>query len=479
MRIKSILVNRADSEADAVEDTRPTILMLEFGEETRFTTKIFGRRHINTMILKSRRASNCRKSGNIITGSRRVAIRELNPLQKRPGRTCGMAIPTAKKVKQVLLPVFLITLELGQPQIGVSPFSESGRFVITGESKINTHKKKSRYQFGGVTRVEDVSAQDSHQTIARSLQVQAPPKPIPHYIFTDFVENSRNTNQLLNEFCQFQRKSLVFLDVAAKESYKNYSIMASVDGFDYAPAEAWKKKIAKEAASRNALKRLLIEYYGDMGDLPKVEQLKNMKEGDEKISRDQDHPTRYRPMPRIGMNELGLGLITLYPEPHEGGHGDTESNLIIGSVWEKMAELRMDRDGFKDDIVAVVIRWSGVFAARDPLVVSIATGSPMKEATDFKEEHRDLAGKWGRVLQDTSPWSLARRGLKRYLLHEASKFYTLQYENKFDEYFSIFEIPANNSSSQVLALKEGIEFVYFATSKSISFNKENIIIVIV
>ena len=442
-------------------------------EETRSTAKMFGQWLISTLIRKSRRASNCLKFGNIIIDSRKVEIRESSLLLKRLGQTCGMAIPLAKKVKKLRYRSF--TVQLGQPQIGVSPFSESGRFVITGESKIVTHKKKKRYQFGGVTRVADVSAQDSHQTIARSLQVQAPPKPIPHYIFTDFVENSRNTNQLLNEFCQFQRKSLKFLDVAAKESYKNYSIMASVDGFDYAPAEAWKKKIAKEAASRNALKRLLIEYYGDMGDLPKVEQLKNMKEGDEKISRDQDHPTRYRPMPRIGMNELGLGLITLYPEPHEGGHGDTESNLIIGSIWEKMAELRMDKDGFKDDIVAVVIRWSGVFAARDPLVVSIATGSRMKEATDFKEEHRDLAGKWGRVLQDTSPWSLARRGLKRYLLHEASKFYTLQYENKFDEYFSIFEIPANNSSSQVLALKEGIEFVYFATSKSLSLSSEKLL----
>jgi len=33
------------------------------------------------------------------------------------------------------------------PPLGVSPFSESGRFVMAGASKINTHKKKKKYDF--------------------------------------------------------------------------------------------------------------------------------------------------------------------------------------------------------------------------------------------------------------------------------------------------------------------------------------------
>jgi len=351
------------------------------------------------------------------------------------------------------------------PVLGVSPFSESGRFVVAGESNINTHKKKKKYEFDGCERVSNVSAQDSHQTIARSLQVQAPPKAIPDYLFHDFVDNSRNTCQLLNEFCQFQRKSLRFEDVAAKESYKNYSILVVVDGFEYAPAEAWKKKLAKEAACRNALKRILIEYYTDMSDFPKVDRLQSMKEGEEKISRDQDHPTRYRPQPRIKLNELSLDLITKISK--EQVDVDSDENIRIAeAVWEKMKE-ELKLRSFRKQLVAAVINWTGVFQSREPLVVSLATGSPLQEANDFKQECASYTrdNKWGRVLQDTSPWVLAIRGLKRYLLNEAKNFYQLQYENRFDEFFSIFEIPANNTSSQVLALKDGIEIVFFASSK--------------
>jgi len=350
-----------------------------------------------------------------------------------------------------------------RPILGVSPFSESGRFVVAGKSNINTHKKNKKYEFSGCERVSNVSAQDSHQTIARSLQVQAPPKAIPDYLFHDFVDNSRNTCQLLNEFCQFQRKSLRFEDVAAKESYKNYSILVVVDGFEYAPAEAWKKKLAKEAACRNALKRILIEYYSDMDDFPKVDRLKSMKEGEEKISRDQDHPTRYRPQPRIKLNELSLDLITKIRKEQDDVDG-AENARIAEAVWEKMDELNIS--SYRKQVVAVVINWTGVFHSREPLVVSLATGNQNGEANDFKQECASYTrdNKWGRVLQDTSPWVLARRGLKRYLLNEAKNFYQLQYENRFDEFFSIFEIPANNTSSQVLALKEGIEIVFFASS---------------
>jgi hypothetical protein len=351
------------------------------------------------------------------------------------------------------------------PPLGVSPFSESGRFVMAGASKINTHKKKKKYDFSGCERVSNVSAQDSHQTIARSLQVQAPPKAIPDYLFHDFVDNSRNTCQLLNEFCQFQRKSLKFEDVAAKESYKNYSILVIIDGIEYPPAEAWKKKLAKEAACRNALKRILIEYYNDMKDFPKVDKLQSMKEGEEKISRDQDHPTRYRPQPRIIANELSLDLITKISK-EQVDVDCYENNYIAEAVWERMKN-DLHLTSFREQIVAAVINWTGVFQSREPLVVSLATGSELEESDGFKLECASYTrdNKWGRVLQDTSPWVLARRGLKRYLLNEAKNFYQLQYENRFDESFSIFEIPANNTSSQVLALKEGIEIVFFASSK--------------
>ena len=255
------------------------------------------------------------------------------------------------------------------PVLGVSPFSESGRFVVAGESNINTHKKKKKYEFDGCERVSNVSAQDSHQTIARSLQVQAPPKAIPDYLFHDFVDNSRNTCQLLNEFCQFQRKSLRFEDVAAKESYKNYSILVVVDGFEYAPAEAWKKKLAKEAACRNALKRILIEYYTDMSDFPKVDRLQSMKEGEEKISRDQDHPTRYRPQPRIKLNELSLDLITKISK--EQVDVDSNENIRIAeAVWEKMKE-ELKLRSFRKQLVAAVINWTDVSCRTRPHLLSL------------------------------------------------------------------------------------------------------------
>lgn len=339
------------------------------------------------------------------------------------------------------------------PMTGVSPFSESGRFIITGESKINTHRNK-KYKFTSCERVQDVSGQDSHQSIARSLQLQAPPKALPHYIYDDYVDKQRNCNQLLNEFCQFRRKTIAFEDVQAKEGFKNYAMRAVVDTQAFQPGEAWKKQIAKEAASRNALKYLLLDYYKQENDSPKVERLKNMTEMDEKITREQDHPTRYREQPKVSTNQLSIRLLT----KSENAISDEESDAVAGEVWKKLHKLKIR--SYKHDLVAAVILYRGVYK-RDPLVVSMASGR--NEVSDGFRKERDQfarAKKWGRVLNDTCALTMARRGLKRYLLIEAERFFAHQYESKFES-TSIFKLSPD--ANQTLVLNEGIDIIFYSS----------------
>ena len=101
----------------------------------------------------------------------------------------------------------------------------------------------------------------------------------------------------------------MFIEVPSNESFKNYAISARVDSKTYAPGSAWKKQLAKESASKNALKVLLMEYYSSLGDNGKVSRLTNMDENDEKISREVDHPTRYKPQPKVVVNKMGFHML--------------------------------------------------------------------------------------------------------------------------------------------------------------------------
>ena len=107
----------------------------------------------------------------------------------------------------------------------------------------------------------------------------------------------------------FRRKTITWQDVPSSESFKNYSIAAVIDNRQYPPGSAWKKQLAKEQASKQALKILLLEYYQSEGDMGKVRAIEEMTEEEEKISRDVDHPTRYKPQPKIAMSQLDENLL--------------------------------------------------------------------------------------------------------------------------------------------------------------------------
>jgi len=76
-----------------------------------------------------------------------------------------------------------------------------------------------------------------------------------------------------------------------------------IDGKTYPPGSAWKKQLAKEAASKNALKVLLLEYYRSVNEAQRVTNIEEMDENDEKISRDVDHPTRYKEQAKLTATE--------------------------------------------------------------------------------------------------------------------------------------------------------------------------------
>ena len=52
-----------------------------------------------------------------------------------------------------------------------------------------------------------------------------------------------------------------------------------------------------------------MEYYESVNDTLKVERLGNMDENDEKISRDVDHPTRYKPQPKAVISRMDYHLL--------------------------------------------------------------------------------------------------------------------------------------------------------------------------
>ena len=97
-----------------------------------------------------------------------------------------------------------------------------------------------------------------------------------------------------------------------------------MDNKSYAPGSAWKKQLAKEAASKNALKVLLMEYYSRLGDSTKVERLRNMNENEEKISRDVDHPTRFKPQPKAVTSKMSFHLL----EAKQLNHRDIKDSFF-------------------------------------------------------------------------------------------------------------------------------------------------------
>ena len=121
--------------------------------------------------------------------------------------------------------------------------------------------------------------------------------------------------------------------VPSNESFKNYAISARVDNKSYTPGSAWKKQLAKEAASKNALKVLLMEYYESVQDRAKVERLRNMDENDEKISREVDHPTRYKPQPKAQVSKMDFQILQAKQMPLEEHKG-----VFFQVKYEKIKE---------------------------------------------------------------------------------------------------------------------------------------------
>ena len=85
---------------------------------------------------------------------------------------------------------------------GPSPLSISGRFeIMPGGSEIPMHKPK-KFSFSGKKKVENHDEKEAEQRLALNLQLQAPPRKLPEYVYDDFITKRRNVNQLLNEFIQ-------------------------------------------------------------------------------------------------------------------------------------------------------------------------------------------------------------------------------------------------------------------------------------
>ena len=67
--------------------------------------------------------------------------------------------------------------------------------------------------------------------------------------------------------------------------------------------------MAKEAASKNALKVLLLEYYRSVNETERVRNIEEMDEDDEKISRDVDHPTRYKEQAKLTTSKVDYRML--------------------------------------------------------------------------------------------------------------------------------------------------------------------------
>ena len=109
--------------------------------------------------------------------------------------------------------------------------------------------------------------------------------------------------------------------------------------------------------------------------------------------------------------------------------------------------------------------YSGRLRKRLPKIVSIGTGSNMKSAdpasSGYKVEkmtNADGSPKYGRVLNDTCALTIARRGLMRYLLHQAENFYKHQTDTKMDHFENIFRM---DPEAHLLILRDGIDIVLY------------------
>ena len=111
-------------------------------------------------------------------------------------------------------------------------------------------------------------------------------------------------------------------------------------------------------------------------------------------------------------------------------------------------------------MAAFAISHRGRLQSHPPRIVSIGTGSNQASIQNGKLVHKPelMHGKRGRVMNDTCAITLARRGLIRYLLHEAEQFYKHQYETKMDEFDNIFRM---DPEAHLLILRDGIDIILY------------------
>ena len=325
---------------------------------------------------------------------------------------------------------------------------------------MNQNKRRGQSRFSGKKKIENHDAKEAEQHLARNLQLQAPARKLPAYVYDDFMNKTRNVNQLLNEFCQHRRKTINFEEVPSNESFKNYAMAAVVDARKYPPGAGWTKQVAKEQASKNALRVLLRDYYKQLGENAKVDRIDNMDEQDEKISRCVDHPTRYKPQPKIAESTIDYNLLTLTRIEKD------DANSVAEQIAFTCHDLEITK--YNSQFAAFVLVYRGRFAGREPKVVSIGTGQNKCYIMNGQIVHKpeQMPNKPGRVLNDTDALVLARRGLVRYLLHEAEEFYSCQRNTKMDGMEVIFKM---DPESPKLILMDDIDIVLYLSGNAPHF----------
>lgn len=322
---------------------------------------------------------------------------------------------------------------------------------------MNQNIRRGQSRFSGKKKIENHDAKEAEQHLARNLQLQAPARKLPAYVYDDFMNKTRNVNQLLNEFCQHRRKTIVFEEVPSNESFKNYAMAAVVDARKYPPGAGWTKQVAKEQASKNALRVLLRGYYDQLGENAKVDRIDNMDEQDEKISRCVDHPTRYKPQPKIAESKIDYNLLTLTRIEKD------DANSVAEQIAFTCHDLGISK--YNSQFAAFVLVYRGRLAGREPKVVSIGTGQNKGFIMNGKIVHKpeQMPNKPGRVLNDTDALVLARRGLVRYLLHQAEEFNSCQRNTKMDGMELIFKM---DPESPKLILMDDIDIVLYLSGKN-------------
>ena len=121
-------------------------------------------------------------------------------------------------------------------------------------------------------------------------------------------------------------------------------------------------------------------------------------------------------------------------------------------------------DKYQTQFCAYVLVHRGRMYEFAPKVISLATGANLAYFDHAEGEYTRKpeifkngdSVSYGRVLNDTSAITLARRGVLKWLLHQAESFYETQLSTQFDEVDSIFKtIP----ESDKLVLNDTCEIV--------------------